>query len=306
VDSEDLSLNISREILQQDRQIERMRKGLVSKVLDFLRKQYKDDRDEYIAFWNEFGRVFKEGLFQDRENQEGILDLCLFWSTNSKEEYTSLAEYVGRMKEGQDAIYYMTGESRSKIEESPHLESFTEKGYEVIILPDPVDEIWAQQVFKHKEHAFKSISKGEVELGTEDERKEAEEQRKEKEKEYQSLLDCLKDKLKDHVKEVRLSNRLTNSAACLVTGASDLSPQLEAMMRQMGQDFPQSKRILELNPKHPLLDKLQSLFDGNADDPQLNDYAQLIYGQSILAEGGDLPNPGQFSKLVADLMVKAG
>ncbi len=306
VDSEDLSLNISREILQQDRQIERMRKGLVSKVLDFLRKQYKDDRDEYIAFWNEFGRVFKEGVFQDRENQEGILDLCLFWSTNSKEEYTTLAEYVGRMKEGQDAIYYMTGESRSKIEESPHIESFLDKGYEVLILPDPVDEIWAQQVFKHKEHAFKSISKGEVELGTEDERKEAEEQRKEKEKEYQSLLDCLKDKLKDHVKEVRLSNRLTNSAACLVTGASDLSPQLEAMMRQMGQDFPQSKRILELNPKHPLLGKLQSLFDGNADDPQLNDYAQLIYGQSILAEGGDLPNPGQFSKLVADLMVKAG
>jgi len=306
VDSEDLSLNISREILQQNRQIERMRKGIVSKVLNFLRTQSAKDKDDYIAFWNEFGRVFKEGIFQDRENQEAILDLCLFWSTNSKEEYTTLAEYIGRMKEGQDTIYYMTGESRAKIEESPHLESFLEKGYEVLILPDPVDEIWCQQIFKHKDFEFKSISKGAVELGTEDEKKEAEEQRKEKEKEYKSLLECLKGKLDAHVKEVRLSNRLTSSAACLVTDGADLSPQLEQMMRQMGQDVPLAKRILELNPNHAILEKLHGLFDANAEDPQLDDYAQLLYGQAVLAEGGDLPNPGKFSKLVADLMVKAG
>jgi len=306
VDSEDLSLNISREILQQNRQIERMRKGLISKVLDFLRKQYKDDKDEFIAFWNEFGKVFKEGIFQDRENQETILDLCLFWSTHDKDEYTTLAEYIERMKEGQDAIYYMTGESRAKIEESPHLESFLDKGYEVLILPDPVDEIWCQQIFKHKDFEFKSISKGAVELGTEEEKKAAEEKRKEKEKEFKSLLECLKDKLDAHVKEVRLSNRLTSSAACLVTDSADISPQLEQMMRQMGQDVPTAKRILELNPEHPVLAKLHTLFDANTDDPQLNDYAQLLFGQAVLAEGGDLPNPGQFSKLVADLMVKAG
>jgi len=306
VDSEDLSLNISREILQQNRQIERMRKGLISKVLDFLRKQYKDDKDEYIAFWNEFGKVFKEGIFQDRENQEAILDLCQFWSTHDKDEYTTLADYIQRMKEGQDAIYYMTGESRAKIEESPHLESFLDKGYEVLILPDPVDEIWCQQIYKHKEFEFKSISKGAVELGTEEEKKAAEEKRKEQEKEHQSLLALLKDKLKDHVKDVRLSNRLTSSAACLVTDGADLSPQLEQMMRQMGQDIPMAKRILELNPDHAVLQKLHNLFDANSDDPQLNDYAQLLFGQAVLAEGGDLPNPGQFSKLVADLMVKAG
>ena len=306
VDSEDLSLNISREILQQNRQIERMRKGLISKVLDFLRKQYKDDKDEFIAFWNEFGKVFKEGIFQDRENQEAILDLCLFWSTHDKDEYTTLAEYIERMKEGQDAIYYMTGESRAKIEESPHLESFLDKGYEVLILPDPVDEIWCQQIFKHKDYEFKSIAKGAVELGTEEEKKAAEEKRKEKEKEYESLLECLKDKLSEHVKEVRLSNRLTSSAACLVTDGADLSPQLEQMMRQMGQDVPVAKRILELNPDHAVLEKLHGLFDADKDDPQLNDYAQLLFGQAVLAEGGDLPNPGQFSKLVADLMVKAG
>jgi molecular chaperone HtpG len=306
VDSEDLSLNISREILQQDRQIERMRKGIVSKVLGFLRTQYKKDKDEFIAFWNEFGRVFKEGIFQDRENQEAILDLSLFWSTDSKEEYTTLADYIGRMKEGQDAIYYMTGESRAKIEESPHMESFLDKGYEVLILPDPVDEIWCQQVFKHKDFEFKSVSKGAVELGTEEEKKEAEEQRKEKEKEYESLLECLKGKLEEHVKEVRLSSRLTSSAACLVTDGADLTPQLEQMMKQMGQDVPTSKRILELNPDHAILDKLHGIHDGNADDPQLDDYAQLIYGQAILAEAGDLPNPGKFSKLVADLMLKAG
>ncbi|MBX3178892.1 MAG: molecular chaperone HtpG [Candidatus Hydrogenedentes bacterium] len=306
VDSEDLSLNISREILQQNRQIERMRKGIVSKVLDFLRKQYKDDKDEFIAFWNEFGRVFKEGIFQDRDNQEAILDLCLFSSTNDPDEYTTLADYIQRMKEGQEAIYYMTGESRAKIESSPHMESFLDKGYEVLILADPVDEIWCQQVFKHKDFELKSISKGAVELGTEEEKKAAEERRKEKEKEYQSLLECLKDKLKDHVKEVRLSNRLKNSPACLVTDGGDLSPQLEQMMRQMGQEFPASKRILELNPDHAVLRKLHDIYDASQDDPRLEDYAQLLHGQALLAEGGDLPNPAQFSKLVADLMVKAG
>ncbi len=306
VDSEDLSLNISREILQQNRQIERMRKGIVSKVLGFLKTQFKKDKDEFIAFWNEFGRVFKEGLFQDRENQEALLELCLFNSTNSNEEYTTLAEYIERMKEGQDAIYYMTGESRAKIEESPHMESFLEKGYEVLILSDPVDEIWCQQVFKHKDFDFKSISKGAVELGSEEEKKEAEEKRAEKEKEYKSLLECLKGKLEANVKEVRLSNRLTSSAACLVTDGADLTPQLEQMMKQMGQDVPTSKRILELNPDHAILAKLHDLFEANPEDTQLDDYAQLVYGQAVLAEGGDLPNPGKFSKLVADLMVKAG
>ncbi len=306
VDSEDLSLNISREILQQNRQIERMRKGIVGKILDFLRNQFNKDKDDYIAFWNEFGRVLKEGIFQDRENQEAVLDLCLFWSTNSQEEYTTLAEYIERMKEGQDAIYYMTGESRAKIEESPHLESFLDKGYEVLILPDPVDEIWCQQTFNHKDFEFKSISKGAVELGTEDEKKEAEKNRKEKEKEFKSLLECLQGKLDAHVKEVRLSSRLTSSAACLVTDGEGLTPQLEQMMKQMGQDVPTSKRILELNPGHGILNKLHDLYEANAEDPQLDDYAQLIYGQAVLAEGGDLPNPGKFSKLIADLMVKAG
>jgi len=315
IDSADLPLNVSRELLQESRDVKAIRDGNTRRVLSMLEDMVKaqtaedaseDDKGKYGRFYAEFGAVLKEGLGEDFGNRDRLAKLLRFASTASDTVSVSLADYKARMKEGQEAIYYMTGESRAKIEESPHLESFLEKGYEVLILPDPVDEIWAQQVFKHKEHAFKSISKGEVELGTEDEREEAEEKRKEKEKEYQSLLDCLKDKLKDHVKEVRLSNRLTNSAACLVTGASDLSPQLEAMMRQMGQDFPRSKRILELNPDHAVLAKLQGLFDGNADDPQLNDYAQLIYGQAILAEGGDLPNPGQFSKLVADLMVKAG
>ena len=234
------------------------------------------------------------------------MELCLFNSTNSNEEFTTLAEYIERMKEGQDAIYYMTGESRAKIEESPHMESFLEKGYEVLILADPVDEIWCQQVFKHKDFDFKSISKGAVELGSEEEKKEAEEKRAEKEKEYKSLLECLKGKLEENVKEVRLSNRLTSSAACLVTDGADLTPQLEQMMKQMGQDVPTSKRILELNPNHAILTKLHDLFEANAEDAQLDDYAQLIYGQAVLAEGGDLPNPGKFSKLVADLMVKAG
>ncbi|MDP2325546.1 MAG: molecular chaperone HtpG, partial [Gammaproteobacteria bacterium] len=315
IDSADLPLNVSRELLQESRDVRAIREGSAKRVLSMLEDLARlekddtaseEDRGKYAKFHAEFGAVIKEGLGEDFGNRERLAKLLRFASTSSDTANVSFADYKARMKEGQDAIYYMTGESRAKIEESPHLESFLDKGYEVLILPDPVDEIWCQQIYKHKEFEFKSISKGAVELGTEEEKKAAEEKRKEQEKEHQSLLALLKDKLKDHVKDVRLSNRLTSSAACLVTDGADLSPQLEQMMRQMGQDIPMAKRILELNPDHAVLQKLHNLFDANSDDPQLNDYAQLLFGQAVLAEGGDLPNPGQFSKLVADLMVKAG
>ena len=305
VDSEDLSLNISREMLQQDRQIERMRKGIVAKVLDFLKKLKDDEPEQYKTFWNEFGRTLKEGLFQDQENQEKILELCLFDSTADAAERTSLQAYVDRMKDGQDIIYYLNGHSKEKAAQSPHLEAFKENGLEVLLLHEPVDEVWTQSVFQYKEKQLQSAARGAVDLRSEDEKEKAEEQRKEKQEACKSLLEHLQKQLDEDIKEVRLSNRLTTSIACLVGDTGDMSPQLEQMLKAMGQEAPKSKRILELNPKHPVLDRLQSLFEANPEDPALNDYAQLLYGEAMLAEGGAPPNPAQFAQLVANLMSKA-
>lgn len=306
VDSEDLSLNISREILQQNRQIQRIRKGVVNKLLDSLKKLHDTDKDKYLAFWKEFGQVLKEGLYQDNENRDALLDLMLFESTNDPAELTTLREYKDRMKEDQDCIYFMTGESRAAIESSPHLEAFRDKGYEVLILTDNVDELWTQSMFEFDGKRFQSVGKGTVELGSEEERKKAEEELKTKQEEHKSLLECLKQKLDEHVKEVRLSKRLTSSAACLVGDQFDLSPQLEQLMRAANQDVPKTKRILELNPNHPILEKLEAIYKADANDARLSDYAQLLYGQAALAEGNQPPNPGEFAKLVANLMVHAG
>jgi len=305
VDSEGLSLNVSREILQQDRQIKAIRTFLVKKVLDTLKEMLEKRKEEYLSFWAEFGPVLKQGLLDWEEKQERLLPLILCQSSHDPKELTTLHDYVSRMKEGQEAIYFLTGSTREAIERSPHLEAFREKGYEVLYLVDPVDELWAERVASFEEKKLRSVGKGEVELGTEEEKKTAEEQRKEKEKSFKDLMSCLKSHLEDEVKEVRLSRRLTSSAVCLVGEAHDMSPQLEQMMRRMGQTVPKSKRILELNSVHPLLPKLQAIFERDAASPELKDYARLLHGQALLAEGSPLGDPAGFSKLVADLMEKA-
>jgi molecular chaperone HtpG len=299
-----LSLNISREILQQDRQIHRMQKGLVGKVLEHLKKMRDDEADKYKKFWGEFGRVLKEGIYGDPDNQDRILDLCRFDSTKDDGEPASLQAYIDRMKDGQETIYYMTGESREAVENSPHLEAFKEKGYEILILTDPVDEIWTQSVFQYQEKKLQSIGRGAVDLGEEN-KEEKEKETQQKAEAHASLIEMLKGALKDEVKDVRLSSRLTSSPACLVVDDGDLSPQLEQLMRASNQPVPETKRILELNPKHPLLEKLQDMYDANKDDPQLNDYAELLHGQAALAEGQAPPNPGKLAKLLAELMVRA-
>jgi molecular chaperone HtpG len=305
VDSEDLSLNISREILQQNRQIRAIRKRLVKKVLGTLEDMARDNSEQYLGFWAEFGRALKEGLYEDQENRDTLLDLALFASTNAENDLTMLKNYVERMKPGQNKIYFMTGEDRKTIENSPHLEAFREKGYEVLLLTDAVDEVWTQNVYKYKDFDFQSVGKGTVELGTEEEKKQAEKDLEQKEKDYQSLLGAMQAKLGEFVKEVRLSNRLTSSPSCLVGNPSDLSPQLEQMLKAMNQPVPQTKRILELNPNHALMQKLQGVFAGNPNDATLDDYAYLLYGQALLAEGSALPDPAKFSKLMTDLLVKA-
>ena len=305
VDSEDLSLNISREILQQNRQIQRMRKGIVSKMLDTFKQMRDQEKEDFLKLWAEFGAVLKEGAYQDPENREALLDLYLFASTESQTELTSLSEYVARMREDQESIYFMTGESREAVEASPHLEAFREKGYEVLLLTDPVDEIWTQSVFEFEGKQFQSIGKGAIDLGSEEEKKEAQAARKKEQEAHASLLECLKQKLEEHVKDVRLSSRLTSSAACLVGEAGDISPQLEQLMRATNQKLPPVKRILELNPNHPILDKLQAIYDANREDSRLGQYAELLFGQAMLAENASPPNPAAFSKLVADLMTEA-
>ncbi len=305
VDSEDLPLNISREILQQDRHISIIRKNVIRKVLGALKTTLEEDRKKYETFWAQFGPVFKEGLFQDHANNKDLLPLVLFDSTHSATEKTTLAEYIERMKEGQEAIYYLTGKNRQAIESSPHLESFKARGIEVLLLSDAVDELWVPSVHEFQEKPLSSVGKGTVDLGSEEEKKKEEEELKEKQTQFKSLLEFLQKTLDDRVKEVRFSTRLTESPSCLVGETYDMTPQLEQMMKAMGQDVPVAKRILELNPSHPILEHLEKRYQANAEDPDLSDAAELLFGQAVLAEGGQLPDPGEFARRLSKWMLKA-
>lgn len=305
VDSENLSLNISREILQHDRQIQTIRKTITRKVLDGLKKLLNEDREKYIAFWKQFGPIIKEGLFKEPANSEKLFDCCLFQSTASPSDWFTMNEYFERMKPEQDKIFYLTGESREVIENSPHLEAFREKGYEVILLTDPVDEVWVQYSTEFREKKIKSAARGSLELGSEEERKKTEETLKQKEQEWKSLLELIQKQLDRHIKAVRLSGRMSSSAACLVSEEGEMTPHLEALLKASGKDVPHTKRTLELNPGHPLLGKMHEMFAADSKNPKLSDYAELLYGQAVLAEGGQLPDPSSFNRKVAELMANA-
>ncbi|ORB80764.1 molecular chaperone HtpG [Mycobacterium timonense] len=302
VDAQDMSLNVSREILQQDRQIKAIRRRLTKKVLSTIKELQSERPDDYRTFWTQFGRVVKEGLLSDFDNQETLLQLCSFASTHSEEEATTLAQYVERMKEGQTQIFYATGETRQQILKSPHLEAFKAKGYEVLLLTDPVDEVWVGTVTEFDGKPLQSIAKGEVDLSAEVEESQAE--REEQQKEFADLLAWLKDTLSDHVKEVRLSNRLTDSPACLITDAFGITPALARLYRASGQDIPVGKRILELNPKHPLVTGLRQAHQDRADDPSVAETAELLYGTALLAEGGALDDPARFAEILADRLAR--
>ncbi|MFR9776557.1 molecular chaperone HtpG [Micromonospora sp. MS34] len=297
VDAHDLSLNISREILQQDRQIRAVRRRLVKKVLATLKEM---SAELYRTFWSEFGAVVKEGLLEDPDNTEALLDLVRAASTNDPAELTTLRGYVERMKDGQAEIYYATGENRATIENSPHLEAFRAKGYEVLILTDPVDEVWVERVGAYDGKTLRSVAKGQVDLETDEEKEKAEAERQE----YADLLGWMSGALADSVKEVRLSTRLTTSPACVVGDAHDMTPTLEKMYRAMGQEVPQVKRILELNPTHPLVTGLRKAHEQRADAAALTETAELLYGMALLAEGGELADPSRFTRILADRLAR--
>jgi len=292
VDANDLSLNISREILQQDRQIQLIRKRLVKKVLSTVKTMLDNESEKYATFWSELGRAVKEGLISDYDNRDAILEICSFPSTHDPVKPTTLRDYLARMPEGQDSIFYATGESRSALENSPHMEAFHAKGYEVLLLTDQVDEVWVDAVPSFEGKPLTSIAKGEVDLGGDD----VDEDTKQG---FEELLTWMAATLAEDVKEVRLSHRLTTSAAVLVGDPGDLTPTLEKMYRAMGQELPKVKRTLELNPGHGLVTGLKAAHEARADDPGLADTARLLYGMALLAEGGELAEPASFVALLS-------
>jgi len=296
VDSSDLPLNVSREILQNNRTIEVIRKNITKKVLEALAAMKSEDPEAYSEFYEEFGRILKEGIHYDFERKEAIADLLLFESTETEEgKTTTLAEYVERMHVDQKEIYYITGPSKSAMASSPHLEAFKAKGLEVIFMTDEIDDMIITRLSQYKEKHFKSVIKGDIDFG-------GEEKQEEQKKSYEKLIEMIKDKLKDDISEVRISNRLTDSAVCLVAGEHDMDPQMRKMLESMGQTLEKQKRILEINPNHDLIANMNAMFEKDRSDPLLEEYIPMLLDQALLNEGGQPKNPVAFVKTVAKLM----
>jgi molecular chaperone HtpG len=305
VDSADLPLNISRQMLQQDRHITQIRKWLTKKALDTLLEVKEKENDKYLQFWEQFGRALKEGVGEDYDNRDRIVSLLLFQSSHDPEKLTTMKEYVERMKEGQNEIYYLTGESRSVVENSPHLEAVKEKGYEVLYLVEPVDELLVQSLTDFEGKRLKSLGKGTIKLGSEEEQKKAQEELKQKEEETAGLLQLLQKALDEQIKQVRLTTRLVSSPACLVVGAEiDYSPQMERLLMKGKGGGPKQRRILELNPNHELFARMLDRYQQNKEDEALGEYAELLLGYSLLAEGSEIPDPTRFNRHVVKLMLR--
>lgn len=303
LDSNDLSLNVSREILQQDKQVDSLRSALVKRVLDTLEKMSKKDAEKYQTFWNQFGEVLKEGPAEDFANREKVAGLFRFATTQSEgtEQTVSLADYIARMREGQKKIYYITGENHDAVAASPHLEYFRKKGIEVLLLTDRVDEWMVGHLSDFDGKAFQDVTKGELDLDELADESEKEEQ-KQLEESHKALIERLEAALKEDVKEVRVSSRLSDSPACLVVGQYDMGGHMRRLMEAAGQKVPEPEVALEVNPSHPLIERL----DQEADEDRFAELAQVIHAQAQLAEGSQLKQPAQYvtrlNKLLLDLM----
>ena len=303
VDASDLPLNVSREILQANPQILKINKNLVRKILGELKKLKDTDIEKYNVFYKEFGNNIKEGVHSDFQNKEKLQELLMFQTMNNEsEKYIFLDEYCTAMPESQKYIYYITGESREVIEKSPHLEILKEKGYDVLLMPEPIDEFVVQSLTNYKDFQLKPVGKGELELD-EESNKELKEKTEKAGKEHEGLIKLLQEELDDDVKIVRFSGRLTESPCCLVSDAYAPSPHMERLYKAMNQPIPKSKRILELNPDHPIINGLQNLYDKDAKNSKLKEFATLLYDQALLTEGSPILNPAEFAKKITNLMV---
>jgi molecular chaperone HtpG len=301
VDSNDLSLNVSREILQQDPAVDSMKGALTKRVLDMLSKMAKNDAEQYQEFWEQFGQVLKEGPAEDFANKEKIAKLLRFASTHTNEEKQdqSLEDYIARMKEGQETIYYVAAENFTTGSNSPHLEIFRKKGIEVLVLFDRVDEWLMGHMMEFDGKKFQDVGKGQLDLGNledEDDKKEQEQLQTDN----KDLIERVQKVIEEKVQEVRVTNRLTESPACLVVGEGDMGAQMRRIMEQAGQPIPSSKPILELNPSHPLVEKL----DNEADEDRFADLVGILFDQSSLAEGGQLDDPASYVHRLNKLLLE--
>jgi len=299
IDSADLPLNVSREILQNSRDIDAIKNGSVKKVLGLLEDLAENQPEKYVEFWNAFGRVLKEGPGEDYANKERIAALLRFASTHTDTDaqVASLKDYIGRMKEGQTAIYYITADSFAAAQHSPHLEIFRKKGIEVLLLSDRVDEWLSGNLHEFDGKPLKSVAKGGLDLGALEDEAEKTAQ-KEAEDSMRPLVERIKTTLGERVKDVRVTHRLTDSPACLVTGEGDMSANLERLLKAAGQAAPTVKPTLEINPSHALVTRL----DGESDEDRFADWANLLFEQALLAEGGQLDDPASFVRRLNGLL----
>ena len=298
IDSTDLPLNVSREILQSNRVIDSMRSGSVKKVLGLLKKIAKNEPKQYADFWGQFGKVLKEGPVEDFANKEEILKLLRFASTQngSDAQDVSLDDYISRMKEGQDKIYYITADSYKAAKNSPHLEIFNKKGIEVLLMSERVDEWLMGQIQDFEGKSFQSVAKGELDLSA----LKGEEEDKEETEQDKSLLEKIKKTLSERVEDVRNSVRLTQSPSCIVLNEHDMAMYMQQLMKQAGQEMPTSKPVLEVNTGHPILKRMQE----EKDDKRFNEWASLLLDQAVLSEGGQLEDPAAFVRRMNDMMLE--
>ncbi len=294
IDSADLPLNVSRELLQESRDVKAIREGSTKRVLSMLEDLAENHKEQYASFWKEFGAVLKEGVGEDHANQERLSKLLRFASTDA-DEGVSFADYIGRMKDGQDAIYYVTADTVAAAKKSPQLEIFRKKGIEVLLLTDRVDEWMLSHLYEVEGKSLQSVAKGAIDLGSlqdEAEKKQAEEAAEA----FKPVLERLKTTLAERAKDVRATSRLVDSPACIVVEDGDMSSHLSRMLKQAGQQAPASKPILEVNPQHPLLKKLEA-------SERFDDLAQILFDQALLAEGGQLEDPAAYVQRVNQLLV---
>jgi len=301
VDSNDLSLNVSREILQKDPAIDSMRNALTKRVLDSLEKLAKNDSDKYQSFWAEFGQVMKEGPAEDQSNKEKVANLLRFATTQGDSEVQdqSLHDYIARMKEGQDKIYYVAADNYSTAKNSPHLEVFKQKDIEVLLLSDRIDEWLMSHLMEHEGKQFQDVTKGSLDLGDLEGDEEKQEQEK-IEEDFKDLIERIKDVVGEKVEEVRITHRLTDSPACLVVNDDEMGMQMRRILESAGQEVPATKRIFELNPKHPLVEKLKA----EQDSERFSDLTLVLFDQSMLAEGGQLDEPSSYVQRLNNLLLE--
>jgi molecular chaperone HtpG len=293
VDAPDLNLNISREILQQDRLVCNIRRNLVKKILDLLANM---EHEKYLKFWEEFGAVLKIGVHTDPDNKDRIADLLRYKTTKSEGEWRSLKDYIAGMQPDQKDIYYITGENLSALVNSPLLEQLKSKGYEVLLMTDPIDEWVTQTLTEYDGKPLKSAEKGDLDLEKADEGKK---------EEYEDLFKHIRTQLQDKIKEVRPSKRLTDSVACLSGDSYDMSGYMEKILKAAGQKVPENKRVLELNMAHPVMERIRALFEEDKNNERLNEYIHLLMDLAVIGEGGKVEDPSRFSKLVGNLMAEA-